>query len=34
MKALGATIWVIPEGYIPALSNGPQPQMLSHETGP
>jgi hypothetical protein len=32
MEALGARTWVIPEGYIPATSTGPQPEMLSHET--
>ena len=31
-EALGRTKWAIPEGYIPAYSNGPQPEMLSHET--
>ncbi|HEX6498650.1 MAG TPA: sensory rhodopsin transducer [Micromonosporaceae bacterium] len=30
--AIGQTTWVIAEGYIPSQSNGPQPQMLSHET--
>lgn len=30
--AIGRTRWVIAEGYIPAWSNGPEPQMLSHET--
>ena len=30
--ALGRTVWVIPEGYIPATSTGPEPQMLSHES--
>ena len=29
---VGRKIWVIPEGYIPSKSNGPQPEMLSHET--
>jgi hypothetical protein len=29
--AVGRTSWVIAEGYIPGHSNGPQPQMLSHE---
>jgi hypothetical protein len=29
---IGAKVWVIPEGYIPPDSHGPQPQMLSHET--
>ncbi|MCU7730288.1 sensory rhodopsin transducer [Actinoplanes sp. KI2] len=32
MEPLGATTWVIAEGYIPGSSTGPQPQMLSHET--
>lgn len=31
-KALGRKVWAIPEGYIPAWSHGPEPQMLSHET--
>ncbi len=31
-QAVGQKIWVIPEGYIPPASHGPQPQMLSHET--
>ena len=31
-RAVGRTIWVIPEGYIPSGSHGPQPAMLSHET--
>lgn len=31
-KPLGKTCWVIPEGYIPAYSNGPEPQFTSHET--
>lgn len=31
-KTLGKKIWVIPEGFIPKESNGPVPQMLSHET--
>jgi hypothetical protein len=29
---MGKTHWCIPEGYIPKESNGPEPQMLSHET--
>lgn len=29
---IGKKIWAIAEGYIPSWSNGPQPQMLSHET--
>jgi hypothetical protein len=32
MKTLGATLWAIPEGYIPAWSRGPEPQFTSHET--
>jgi hypothetical protein len=28
----GTTRWVIAEGYIPAQSTGPEPQMTSHET--
>jgi hypothetical protein len=31
-KPIGATEWAIPDGYIPAWSHGPQPQMSSHET--
>lgn len=31
-KELGSTDWVIAEGYIPSQSNGPEPQMTSHET--
>ena len=31
-KAIGHTCWAIPEGYIPAWSNGPSPEFLSHET--
>jgi hypothetical protein len=30
--AVGARRWVIAEGYIPAWSNGPQPEFTSHET--
>ena len=30
--AIGATIWAIAEGYIPAWSNGPEPEFTSHET--
>jgi hypothetical protein len=29
---IGATEWVIAEGYIPQDSHGPEPQMTSHET--
>ena len=31
-EALGKRIWIIPEGYIPAESTGPAPEMTSHET--
>lgn len=30
--ALGRKQWAIAEGYIPATSHGPTPEMLSHET--
>ncbi len=30
--ALGQRRWAIAEGYIPPASNGPEPEMLSHET--
>jgi hypothetical protein len=29
---LGRTRWAIPEGMIPSQSNGPEPEMTSHET--
>lgn len=29
---IGNTRWAIAEGYIPGWSNGPEPQMTSHET--
>jgi hypothetical protein len=32
MQAIGHKRWAIAEGYIPAASNGPEPEMLSHET--
>lgn len=32
MPSVGHTRWAIAEGYIPPSSNGPEPQMLSHET--
>jgi hypothetical protein len=32
MKAIGSRLWAIPEGWIPAKSHGPEPQMTSHET--
>lgn len=30
--AIGRRLWVIADGYLPAWSNGPKPQMESHET--
>jgi hypothetical protein len=30
--SIGHKIWAIAEGFIPAYSNGPEPQMTSHET--
>ncbi len=32
MRPIGKRRWAIAEGYIPASSHGPEPQMLSHET--
>lgn len=29
---IGKHLWVIPEGYLPPASTGPEPQMTSHET--
>ena len=29
---VGHTTWVIPEGYIPSKSTGPEPQMTSHDS--
>lgn len=31
-RAIGARRWAIAEGYIPAWSRGPEPEMESHET--
>ncbi len=31
-EAVGKRKWAIPEGYIPDWSNGPEPQLTSHET--
>lgn len=31
-EPIGRKRWAIAEGYIPGWSNGPQPEMLSHET--
>jgi hypothetical protein len=30
-QPLGRKIWAIAEGYIPAWSHGPEPEMVSHE---
>jgi len=30
-KPIGHRVWAIPEGYIPAWSHGPEPEMVSHE---
>jgi hypothetical protein len=30
-KAIGHCVWAIPEGYIPATSHGPSPELTSHE---
>ena len=32
MEPVGHTRWAISEGYIPATSKGPEPEMTSHET--
>ncbi len=32
MSGIGRRIWAIAEGYIPARSTGPEPDMTSHET--
>lgn len=32
MPTMGARHWAIAEGYIPAWSRGPEPQLTSHET--
>lgn len=29
---IGHNVWAIAEGYIPSKSNGPEPEMTSHET--
>lgn len=31
-RSLGRRLWAIAEGYIPAKSTGPEPEMTSHET--
>lgn len=30
-EPIGHRVWAIPEGYIPAWSHGPEPEMVSHE---
>jgi len=32
MTEVGKKVWVVPEGYIPEASTGPEPEMLSHGT--
>lgn len=32
MRPIGKRRWAIAEGYIPTWSNGPKPEMESHET--
>lgn len=32
MESIGRTRWALAEGYIPSLSHGPSPEMISHET--
>lgn len=29
---IGHRTWVVPDGMIPSWSNGPEPEMVSHET--
>ncbi len=31
MESIGCKRWVIADGYIPAWSHGPEPEMKSHE---
>lgn len=31
MKHFGKKVWIIPEGSIPAYSNGPEPDFTGHE---
>ena len=31
MEPIGRKLWAIAEGYIPGWSNGPQPEMTSHD---
>lgn len=30
-QSIGKKIWAIPDGYIPAWSNGKEPEFISHE---
>ncbi|AYK02286.1 sensory rhodopsin transducer [Klebsiella pneumoniae] len=30
--SVGSTTWVIADGYIPPYSNGPSPEMVSHDS--
>lgn len=32
MEAIGKRVWVIADGYIPGHSNGPGPEMTSHDS--
>ena len=32
MPTIGKRRWAVAEGYIPSWSNGPEPEMLSHES--
>ena len=32
MEPIGYKTWAIADGYIPSHSNGPEPEMTSHET--
>src|SRR4051794_27978375 len=31
-RSIGATAWVIADGYIPPSSTGPEPEMTSHDS--
>ncbi len=31
MPGIGHKVWAVPDGYIPAWSHGPEPDMVSHE---
>ncbi|MEJ7833310.1 MAG: sensory rhodopsin transducer [Nocardioides sp.] len=32
LPAVGATTWVVADGYIPTSSTGPAPEMVSHDS--